>query len=105
MRVALSGWRGQQNRAVLVLAIFTLERHISEFLTLPAHSGEIDSQRLQIGSKLNRRLQLKASHAKTLGGLDIGCNVINVDGLLGLDFESAKSLAENKRVGLAGTIG
>jgi hypothetical protein len=50
-------------------------------------------------------LKLYASHPKSLSGLDVSWNVINVHGLLSLDFESAKGLAKDKRIGLAGADG
>jgi len=92
-----------RTEAVLVLAIFTQEGPISEFLTLPAGSRQIDAQRFEVGSQLSWRLELKAAHAKALSGLDIGRNVINIDGLLGRDFQGAESFPVNDRIRFAGT--
>ena len=94
-----------RTEAVLVLAIFTQEGPISEFLTLPAGSREIDAQRFEVRSQLSWRLELKAAHAETLSGFDIGRNVINIDGFLGLDFEGAKSFPVNDRIRFAGADG
>ena len=90
---------------VLVLAIFTQGRPISEFLTLPAGSRKIDAQRFEVGSQLSWRLELNAPHAKTLSGLDIGRNVININSFLGLDFEGAKGFPVNDRIRFAGADG
>ena len=91
-----------RTETVLVLAIFTQERPISVFLTLPAGSRQIDAQRFEVGTQLSWRMELQAAHAKTLSGLDIGRNVINVNGFLSLDFEGAESFPVNDRIGFAG---
>src|SRR5580658_477868 len=103
MRVALGSCLGQRNRAVLVLAFFTRERHNPVFLTLPAYSGKIDSEGFQIGSQLRRGLELDAGHSQALGRFDIGCNVINIKGFVGANFDTAQSGIVDERIGLAGT--
>ena len=88
--------------AVLVLAIFTQGRPISEFLTLLAGSGQIDAQRFEVGSQLSWGLELNAAQAKTSSGLHIGRYVVNIHGFLGLDFEGAKSFPVDDRSRFAG---
>src|ERR1700675_1442673 len=90
---------------VLVLAIFTQRRPIPEFLTLLVTLAQFDSQGFEVGSQLSRELELNADHAKTWSGLDIGRNVIDVNGFLSLDLERAEGLTVDKRIGFGGSNG
>lgn len=96
--LAEKGDNQEREGSVLVLAIFTQQIPFTEFLTLPARSGQRDSQGLEIGDQLSGGLKLDAPQAKALSRFDISGNVIDIQGFFGTNFEGPKSLAVNERI-------
>ena len=101
MRVASIGRKRLYRWAVLVLAIFTQQIPISEFLTLPSPSGKIDAESLEIGGQLSRGLELDALQTEALCGLNVSGNVINVKGFLGSSFDGPERFAVDEWIRFA----
>ena len=81
--------------------VYAKRERTADFLLKEA-SVKSDSEASEIGLQLLGRLEDNSCHPEALGRFRVGGNVVNVNGFRSPDFASAKGLAIDNRVGLAG---